>query len=263
MVSLTFILTLYIPSLAGVYAQTYLAGTDVAISGNISSSTEHALGLGTKPLVPIDPKTSEDPWTTSLVNGCPKLCSDVGFRVDNWTQIHDSKKLASCNETILFTFNMENAPDRFTSFSTCTVKESSTVDKRHDTIDTVATRNHARRHLMGKRSHANRHVLKRQDDNNITTISDVKVLQKNIASSDSCGAHKSSVKATASFGPAGVIKSTGDISTAFEALLSFFKHGARCGSNVMFAKHGNATLGAYAGADLPYTSAFDVLHNHR
>ncbi|KAH7128640.1 hypothetical protein B0J11DRAFT_431313 [Dendryphion nanum] len=205
------------------------------------NSTENELKVGTTPIVPFGEIIKNDPWSTPLVDGCPKLCSVVGSNPSNWTHVHDQKLLARCEEPFLFSLNVQNDPDQFATIRTCALKAGKAESKRQY-IDTI--------------------VYKRQQEANYTRIdvTNLEKVEQQIASSgDSCGAYKSSAKAVLTVGPAGVVKAGSDAAAAAISLASYLKTGAGCGTNIVFAKTGAAVVGVYAGADLPSTTAGKLL----
>ncbi|KAH7080580.1 hypothetical protein BKA63DRAFT_591192 [Paraphoma chrysanthemicola] len=183
------------------------------------NSEENSLELGTTPVVPFGEIVANDPWSTPLVDGCPKLCTVVGPDPSNWTHVHDQQLISKCEEPLLLSINVQNEPSRF-----------------------------------------NTYPYKRQDNGLPSNSSTTQPIG---STGDACGAYKSRIKAVLSCGPPGVIAAGSNATAAVDALSIYLKDSAKCGTNIIFAKYGAAVVGVYAGADLPYTSASEMLAKSR
>lgn len=123
------------------------------------NSTESELKVGTTPIVPFGEIIKNDPWSTPLVDGCPKLCSVVGSNPSNWTHVHDQKLLARCEEPFLFSLNVQNDPDQFATIRTCALKAGKAESKRQY-IDTIWRRLNSRSLPRATAAALTRHLRK-------------------------------------------------------------------------------------------------------
>jgi hypothetical protein len=92
---------------------------------------------------------------------------------------------------------------------------------------------------------------------------DLREIETDIASSDSCGAQKSLVESVLSSGPGGVLESGNVAAEAASALASYLADGNNCGATILFAKAGDAIVGLYVGADVSSHSAATIVESLR
>ncbi|KAM5436561.1 hypothetical protein MferCBS31731_005839 [Microsporum ferrugineum] len=209
-----------------------------SITQSGSNSTEQAFGLGTSPLTPLagGGQTVDDPWSTPLVNGCPKPCSIVGPDPSNWTHAYGESIFSGCKLPLLFDLNIYNEESRNPTIRTCSANAKGPVTRRSDS-SMPATGRHNQ--SMGDKG---------------VDPSDLEAVAMSIASSDSCGGQKSTIKAVFTTGPA-MLEPGDEVVSAVGLLSSYLADSASCGATVLFAKSGPAVVGLYAGADIQMSSA--------
>ncbi|KAI8303228.1 Killer toxin subunits alpha/beta [Colletotrichum sp. SAR11_59] len=63
----------------------------------VNNSTERKLNLGVKAISPASDVQTNTPWSTPLIDDCPKLCSVVGPDPSNWTRVQHEDDLPQPN----------------------------------------------------------------------------------------------------------------------------------------------------------------------
>lgn len=183
---------------------------------------------------------TEYSFAGSLENGCPRACQMAGPDPANWTYLHDQQDLLGCDGPLLFDFNVKNEPTRYTAVRACIMADGSTFSPSSG----ISSASLARRVA--------------------TNVYDLEAVEQLIASSDSCGAQKTTSKAYVSVGATKVLQAGNDAAAAAELLVSHFTSGsASCGTTILFAKSGPAVVGLYAGADIQKSSVGDIVNQFR
>lgn len=210
-------------------------------AGAGAMSAESVSELGVTPITPLGNAKSlrtSDPWTTPLVNGCPKLCDVVGSNPTNWTHIHDQADLSKCDQPLLFDLNVQNAYARYTTIRTCALTQGGSMEKRRAM------------------------PLAKKEDQSPVDATDLDAVEEFIASSDSCGATKADIQTSASVGPA-TLKKGDDAAAALQLLASYVADKASCGKTLLFAKSGESVVGLYSGADVQNSAASNIINQFR
>jgi chitinase len=166
------------------------------------------------------------PSATPSPDLCQFPCSTVGPDPQNWMEVpyNSPQDLSRCNQTILFTVDVEN-------------------DYRSQDV-----------HMVLKAC-----VSTGKEEYNAPTK--VQSTASGDLVQPSCGARLDQTKATPSVQPSigNSSVSQTSIATAAEHLAHFYEKGASCGNNTLFAKSGNAVVGTYAGGDVQKDSAASIL----
>ncbi|KAI0538565.1 hypothetical protein GGR58DRAFT_512988 [Xylaria digitata] len=207
----------------------------VSVTGN---STEHKFNLGITPLSSYGDIRTSDPWTTPMLDGCPKPCSPADPDPSTWTHIHHHNELLRCQAPILFDFNVHS--NSIETFRACTVSDLGS--------------NAARRSLKrtSKCQHRELAISRKAKD--------LEATKKGALSSSFCGASQSSMITAVSVGPIGMLSSSAESATAMGFLGDHLKSVTLCGQTLLFSKYGTAIVGLYASADIQTNAlATDVL----
>jgi len=174
-----------------------------------------------------------DSYHGQYADNCPSLCVDAGPSAANWTNIHQLRDLASCNQTVLFDVNIQNPiadPNTILTIRACTATSGQTYEAA-----------------------LSPDVPQQQS-------------QSNLVVADSCGA----TTGHSSFTPqvvggstlrksSGAAPSYGDVVEATRQLALFVDHSSECGATILFAKCNSAVVGLYAGAQITKHAARGLL----
>lgn len=173
-----------------------------------------------------------DPWALPLVDGCPRPCEQAGLNPANWTQLQDREYLLLCNKTLLFEFNVQNTPNRYSTIRTCAL---GTGEIKRATTDRPVTRSEA--NGQGQVASA-------------------------AAPSGNCGARESVINVIVRAGPT-VLNERSDAVAAAEALASHLESSSSCGTTLLLARSGAAVVGLYTGGDVQKKQAAKLIRNQR
>ncbi|QGA13088.1 hypothetical protein EYB26_000733 [Talaromyces marneffei] len=159
---------------------------------------------------------------------CPSLCADAGPSPANWTNLHHLSNLESCNQTVLFGFNIHNSvvdPDTILTIRACVASQDQTY-----------------------KAAAAPEVPQQQSQTNLTVA-------------ESCGAKTiktAFTPSTLSFA-AGGAHLDADLAEATRQLTMYVKASAECGSTILFAKHNSAVVGLYSGSQVTKAATGSLL----
>ncbi|KAF0325693.1 chitinase [Colletotrichum asianum] len=191
----------------------------------VNNSTERKLNLGVKAISPASDVQTNTPWSTPLIDDCPKLCSVVGPDPSNWTRVQHEDDLVRCKVPLLFDFNF-HITGSVKTFRTCAFEapQSTSTVRRYVPVEA------------------------RQNNESISTFS-----------SDNgpkvCGASESTLQLLVSTSPTGVISSGADAAAAAAKMLgSHLAETASCGRTILFARVDTAIVALYVSADVVTTS---------
>ncbi|KAF7157662.1 hypothetical protein CNMCM5623_002036 [Aspergillus felis] len=173
-----------------------------------------------------------DSYNGQYADDCPSLCADAGPSPANWTNIHHLRNLESCDQTVLFGFNIQNSvadPNTILTIRACVASPGQTYEAA-----------------------ASPDVPQQQS-------------QPNLVVAESCGAKAVKTAFTPQVGPLTLSRASGaapqsaHVAEAARQLALFVDRSAECGTTILFAKHESAVVGLYAGAQITKHAARDFV----
>ncbi|KAI8235446.1 Killer toxin subunits alpha/beta [Colletotrichum sp. SAR 10_96] len=195
----------------------------------VNNSTERKLNLGVKAISPASDVQTNTPWSTPLIDDCPKLCSVVGPDPSNWTRVQHEDDLIRCKAPLLFDFNF-HITGSVKTFRTCALEPPQSTST-------------ARRYVP---------VEARQNNESISAFSPDNGPKV-------CGASESTLQLLLSTSPTGVISSGADAAAAAAKMLgSHLAETASCGRTILFARVDTAIVALYVSADVVTTSVATI-----
>ena len=173
---------------------------------------------------------------------CPQSCEYAGPDPAAWTTYHSFDELALCDDTVLFTLNVQGSKS----------------DPRIKACGTTGG---------GPRMQAGAFYGLRH--NNVTKTPSPEIVAQRVAPTgtkitsqdDSCGAalRETTVEVETRWSGQQGTSSADDFSTALSQLEKYFRDTAGCGSALMFARSRGSVVGALAGGDLAKSTAADLV----
>ena len=181
---------------------------------------------------------------------CPLSCQYAGPDSATWTTYHDFDELALCNDTVLFTLNVQaNTGPSDTRIKACTtsgggphMQVGAFYGLLNNNITELPTPE-----LINE-------IVAPVDDNAVTTASSTS------KGSTVCGATPKEatvrIETRWSSSQGG---SADSLSAAVSHLEAYFRDTAPCGSGLMFSRSGQSVVGAFSGGDLGNSAAADLV----
>lgn len=234
----------------------FLAQLSVASAANrhhalhrrhLSSSPDNAFvdrsnfdpqGFQANPLGRAGPDIANDPFTTPLVDNCPKPCQEAGSNPTLWTHIHDPALLAQCEHDLLFDMNVHTSIDDRATIRTCSLKGSAVSSKT--------------KRARSERRRRNENVQYGAVPNNSSSAKPA----------ESCGASKFVVPVTLTAGPS-LLRSGDDAAIASSNIAVYMNENPSCGARIMCSKSGSTYVGMYIGADVLTDDAGHLFDEYR
>ncbi|KAI8179378.1 hypothetical protein K4K52_002299 [Colletotrichum sp. SAR 10_76] len=195
----------------------------------VHNSTERKLNLGAKAISPASDVQTNTPWSSPLIDDCPKLCSVVEPDPSNWTRVQHEDDLVRCKAPLLFDFNF-HITGSVKTFRTCAFEapQSTSTIRRYVPVEA------------------------RQNNESISTFSPDNGPKV-------CGASESTLQLLVSTSPSGVISSGADAAAAAAKMLgSHLAETASCGRTILFARVDTAIVALYVSADVVTTSVATI-----
>ncbi|KAE8385657.1 hypothetical protein BDV23DRAFT_190665 [Aspergillus alliaceus] len=162
-------------------------------------------------------------YNGQYADNCPSLCADAGPSPANWTNIHHLRYLESCDQTVLFGFNIQNSvadPNIILTIRACVASQGQTY-----------------------KAAASPDVPQQQS-------------QRNLVVAESCGAKSVTTAFTSQVGLSTLSKTSSTapqsdhVAEATRQLALFVGESAECGATILFAKYKSAVVGLYSGAQI-------------
>lgn len=204
----------------------------------VDRSNFDSQGFQANPLGRAGPNIANDPFTTPLVDNCPKSCQEAGPDPALWTHIHDPTLLAQCEHDLLFDMNVHTSIADRATIRVCSL-EGSVVSSK-----TKRARSERRRH------------------NENVQYGAIPNYNGSSKPSESCGASKFVVPVKLTAGPS-LLSSGDDAATASSNIAVYMIENPSCGVRIMFSKSGSAYVGMYIGADVLTDDAGHLFDEYR
>lgn len=161
-----------------------------------------------------------------LVNGCPQPCRSLGYNPRNWTHVHGTGELNSCQKPLLFDFNIRNDLAEHPTIRTCAVDE----DEDFSEASRISSKNITPLRWADI------------DDNDAAAVTEA------LNSDPTCGAVGKQVESKLSTGPSNVLSGSEDAVAAASLLANYMSHAAPCGRRLLFAKSGPTIVSVFTGS---------------